>query len=694
MTDKTSIIPMGGGLNLVDSPIRAKPGQLLFSQNYEVGVDGSYRRINGFERTDGRPSPTAASYWILNYDAGVAAVLDGDIVVGAASGASGEALIDNIINSGSFGGSDAAGSLVLTNVVGVFLDDEDLEVSTVKKSEADGIALQRAASTRALDSTYLSNAAETARVLIGKVPGEGRILGTYSFNDIKYAFRNNVGSTEAVMFESSAAGWVAVVLNRYIDFTSGGPEFFVGDVIEGDTSGATATVVAINKISGTFGVGDLVGRLTLSGIAGGPFQNGEGLEVSASNVATADGADAVPVLAIDGKYRFITSNFTGHSGTRKMYGCDGVNLGFQYDGTNFVQIRTGITTDTPKFVAAFQKHLFFGFIGGNFQNSALGDPLAFTVILGSAQMAIGDDLTNMIILTDTALGIFSRNSTHILYGTSVADFVSANVQKHAERTGAFADTVQSIAGTIFFDDRGITSLSSTERFGNFLNATISQKIQPLIELQRANTLSSTILRDKNQYRVFFEDGTAFAITFTEEDKVSGITVLDFGKAVRTISSVENSAGLDEILFGSDDGFVYEMNKGRSFDGEKIVAYLRPVYVSMNTPQQKKRFRSFIFDIEAEETTSLVVVPDFDFSTSDIPGAIQQQIDLFGGGGSWNEVNWNEFIWNAQTITEGRLWIEGTGVNIGMLIYSTTATELPHIIHGVTILWSPRGLKKH
>lgn len=67
----TDYFPFDGGLNLVDPPIKLRPGHLLAGKNYEVGVRGGYRSIRGYERFDGRLAPSEAVYWVLHYkDAG------------------------------------------------------------------------------------------------------------------------------------------------------------------------------------------------------------------------------------------------------------------------------------------------------------------------------------------------------------------------------------------------------------------------------------------------------------------------------------------------------------------------------------------------------------------------------------------------------------------------------------------------
>ena len=421
MTTKTQYYALGGGVDMVTPPITVNPGFARVSVNYEP-LEQGYMRIDGFERFDGQPKPSDASYWILDFDAGVAAINEGDIVTGQTSGATGEALIDAVLESGTYGGSDGVGYNVLVNLSGTFQNNENLQVSAVTKSVADGLTKKRGADTDALDNTYLQDAIETTRADILAVPGSGNMRGAWVFKGLAYAFRDNAGATAVDMYKETTAGWVKQDLGETLDFTSGGTYVIKeGDTVTGATSAATAVVKRVIITSGTFGAGTAAGRLIVYSVSG-TFQ-AENLDVGANlNVATI-AADAAPnTLAAGGRFDFVNSNFGGHSGTNRMYGCDGKSLGWEWDGAVFVPIITGMTADTPAHVFVHKKHLFFSFTGGSVQHSGIGDPYAWTILSGAAELAIGEEITGFSGNATKTLTIFGRNKIAILYGTSAADW--------------------------------------------------------------------------------------------------------------------------------------------------------------------------------------------------------------------------------------------------------------------------------
>ena len=104
-----------GGLNLIDSPLSAAPGQCQNALNYEMGFAGGYRRIGGYRSFDGTPYGDG-EYAMLGYGAtSDPAIPLGITIDGDSSGAAGELLTYTI--GGGFG-------------VNTILQNETLEEST------------------------------------------------------------------------------------------------------------------------------------------------------------------------------------------------------------------------------------------------------------------------------------------------------------------------------------------------------------------------------------------------------------------------------------------------------------------------------------------------------------------------------------------------------------------------------------
>lgn len=685
---QTSTFAMAGGENLVTPAIKLKPGELRFSHNYWATL-GGYMRAIGFERFDGQPKPSEAVYHVLNFDAGSVEISVEDIVDGATSGASGEVLVVEV-SSGTWGGSDAAGYLVLFNVTGTFSDDENLEVSSTVCAVADGANAARGAEDDTNDATWQIAAIEATRDDIGQVPGSGNILGVATYKGVKYAFRNNAGGAAAVMHKSSSAGWVECDLGETIFFDAGTAEFQEDETLTGGTSGATATIKRVIVNDGDWGTSDAVGRLVIYSVSGGPFQDDETI-TSASGSATADGVNAANTLAAGGRFEFKVYNFYASSATIRLYGVDGVSTGFEWDGSVFVPIITGMAEDTPKHVTTHKKHLFFLFAGGSVQHSNIGDPVTtWTPVLGAAEIGAGDETVGFASLPGDALGIFTRNTTQILYGTNSTDW---NITEHSAEAGAIPWTIQSLGWPRYLDDRGMMNFRAVQEWGDFSAASFSEKIQPLIDEKKSLVIASMRVKSRNQYRLFCSDGTWVCATFFG-DKVVGITRGGYGKTVYCCCSGEDANGGEELFIGSDDGYIYQLDSGPSFDGEAVEGYLRLPFNHLKSPAYDKDFLKAVLELDAPagiERTLLEFTPEFSYGNSDIPISVTGEFTVSSGGGYFDFDNYLTFYWDEQIVGEATADIDGFGRNMGMLIRTENTYAEPHTIQAATLHYIVRGL---
>lgn len=689
-----------GGLNLEDPRITAFPGELAGAQNYEIGVRGGYARIKGFERFDGRNRPSAATYWVLNFDAGTTAISEGDVLSNVSSPGStdpqGEALIDAVVESGSFAGNDAAGYVVLGKVSGAadpstIADDDTLYVSGGSVATANGAPTGRGASTDANDQTWLRDAIETARADIQAVTGSGRILGVWALSGTVYAFRNNAGGTAAVMWESTTAGWSSVDLGGTLAFTSGGTsEPSVGDTITGDGSTETAVITRIVLTSGSWAGGDAAGTIHYRAKSGA-FNSGENFD---SNNFTMTGAESDVSLSPSGFYDFINANFTGHAGSRKMYGCDGVNLAFEFDGTSFIQITTGMTTDAPIHIEEHKKHLFLAFANGSLQHSSLGDPHTWSPVTGASELGIGEEIVGLQKLQGDILGVFGRNETYLLLGTNSNNW---SLDKYSDRAGAIEWSIQRLWNATYADDRGLTMLKQVQAFGGWDDDTFSQKVQRLITGKLDKITASVICREKNQYRLFFNDNSGLFVTM-KGGKAQGIMPVDFGMVVRCACSLEDGSGKERLYFGSDDGYIYEMEAGNNFDGSAIGAFIRTHFNHFGSPELRKRYKKAVLELDATPTAAgsdvtILVTPAYAYDRDEFAAALENSLTIEGGGGFWNVDNWDEFYWTMPGTPKAEAKITGIGENIALTIYSSAIYENPHTIYGVTVNYEPGRLNR-
>jgi hypothetical protein len=670
------LIRLNGGLDQVTPTLSLPPGIARRAANFECSITGGYTRIAGYERFDGRPSPSAAVYNLL-VCALTGTVAVGNTIVGLSSAATGVVIART--------GND----VVITRETGTFLSTEGISVSStnvgvityVQGVSADGL----------LDVTYRNLAADSYRADITAVPGSGSVLGVGYYNGTLYAWRNNAGATASVMHKSTSSGWTAVTLGKTMSFDSGVLAIADGVTLTGQSSGATCVVARTVLEDGTYASSDAAGQLILSTVTG-TFTVGENLRIGVTTYAHVLTAPVQITLAPSGRYDTVIANFGGGTTNYKMYGCDGKNNAFEFDGTTYVPIRTGMTVDTPNHICFHKQHLFLSF-GASLQFSALGYPYQWTPLLGAGEIAMNAEITNLLILpgnqSSGALGVYTRQDTSVLYGTSSANF---QLSAFNTGTGGYAYTAQNLDQSYVLDDRGVISMSTSLNFGNFVPASLTMNIRPFIEAHRALAVGSSVNRDKGQYRVFFSDGSALYLTITNANLLGSMPV-QFAHTINCCVDGEAPSGGTVQFFGSGNGFVYQMDAGTSFDGGTIAANINLVYNSTKSPRVLKRYRKASVEITGDSYAEIQFGYDLGYRKESItqPVDLSYQNDLRSS--YWDEMIWDNFVWDGSDVSPSEIEVTGTAENMAIRISSNSDLLQPFTVNSVIVHYTlRRGLR--
>jgi hypothetical protein len=670
------LIRLKGGVDQVTPTLSLPPGFARRAANFECSVTGGYTRIAGYERYDGHASPSAALYAIFVCTL-TGSVSVGDTIAGQSSAATGKVIYVN------------GSQVVITREVGVFVNGEGLTVGstvvgtlvTVQGVDADGLQ----------DATFRNMAADEYRTSISAVPGAGSILGVAMFSGVVYAWRNNVGNTAAVMYKSTSSGWTAVTLGKQLSFSAGTSAILEGNTVTGLVSGATGVVARVVVESGTWASSDAAGRLILSSSTG-TFSSGEALQVASVSKAVSGGAATQITLAPGGRYDTTIANFGGGTANYRLYGVDGVNKAFEFDGTTFVPISTGMAVDTPNRLAVHKQHLFLSF-GASLQFSALGDPYQWTPLLGAGEIAMNAPITNLIVLpgnqTSGALGVYTRHDTSVLYGTSSDNF---QLSTFNTGTGAISFTAQNMDQSYVLDDRGVISLGTSLNFGNFLPAALTMTLRPYLQPRINTATASTLSREKGQYRVFFADGSAIYMTVIN-GKLLGTMPVEFLDPVTCAVEGETTSGMPVAFFGSTNGFVYQLDAGTSFDGDPIAANINLVYNSTGSSRILKRYRHASVEMSGEYYAEIQFGYDLGYRTPNLSQALDTAHSVDLRSTYWDSMTWDNFVWDGSDVSPSEIDVTGTAENMAVRISSTSDLFQPFTVNSVIVHYTPRrGLR--
>lgn len=556
-------------------------------------------------------------------------------------------------------------------------------------------------------------ASRRAAILV--VPGTGPVRGVQVFAGHVYAFRDSAGGV-GKMYRDSAAGWVEMTFGTEVDFSSGTAEFVEGTVVTGGTSGAVGTIERLVLTSGAW-AGTATGYLVLSGVVGTFVAE---TITSSPGSATATGATAI-VIASGGTYDFTTHNFYGAAKQPCLYFTNGQGYGYEWDGEALSPIHTGTAAgvledvayllaangdfilaangdsiilraefDRPEYVSHYRNHLFLAYSSGSVIFSSIGEPLEYITTTGAGEFSFGEAATGLLGAASTSLVIFGGERIAYVAGNDSSDFQMLPITDSA---GASSGSIQMMNRPIYLDDGGIRDLGATAAYGDWRTGTLSQSIEPLIRAKRdAGIMVNASLRvkGKDQYRLFYDDGSGIIVYIGRKNPEA--MPFNLPATVFCACSGEISSGAGDRLFvGGTDGYVYELDRGLSFDGATIAAYIRLPFNTISSPTQKKNFKKLTAEISCED--DIVVGVSFDIDYARGLGAAQVNVDVDAGSPIITTALYGAIDWTAPVEGVLETHISGIGKNVAVTYITDSAVKRAHTISSSTMNFSPRGLHR-
>ena len=195
-------------------------------------------------------------------------------------------------------------------------------------------------------------------------------------------------------------------------------------------------------------------------------------------------------------------------------------------------------------------------------------------------------------------------------------------------------------------------------------------------------INSILVRNKNQYRIFFADGMVLTVTFLVDGDppqfttqryffADGVTALTWD----VIIAGTESTGRDHIYGATADGTgnVYELERGLSFNGGVIPAFVLIAGNDLQAPYDRKMFYDVGIHGVAQDyaTFNMSRSPDYVVPTTSVPIPM-----VFG---SASAVPNGEIL---AYVSFNTLQMEGRAINLRF--DSSLNNQFPHAIQSVVL----------
>ena len=625
-----------GGLISNLSPLQQgtqAPGSARLLKNFEPSTDGGYKRIEGYDKY--------SSSFVPAY---------GEPKVQGSAQTGTTIVIANIYTAPSEGST-----FTIAGVTGTY-------TVAVGGVSFNGTYKQ---ATLTLTTSLVSSPADKAAVTF--TSHTGTIKGVVAWNETVMSYRN------ADIYTTTGTTHTKVSKPVY------------GTVLV-NGAGQTGSTLNVDGLTATPQIGDtffIAGVEKVYTILAVPTVTAGAAALSIYPTLASSPADnaVVTLLSCDrsggGKLRFVKYRI---SSVDKVAAVDGANVPFIWNGTAFTEINNAPSDVIGASFIAYHKNQMFFAKGETLTFTSPYTDTDFLPANGSGVINIGGIITGIIPFRE-ALIIFTDKTISQLVGNTLQDFV---LQPVTTKVGCVApDTIQEIGGDVMFlGPEGLRLFSATDRVGDFNLGVVSKPIQNEMTslIASSSSFASCVIKQKSQYRIFGYNATGMSTanakgvlgTQMVGDNTSTMAWAETLGIKAYVADGDYENQTETLVFAHDDGYIYEMESGNSFDGVNIIASFATPFVSINDPRIRKTFyKLFLYtDPQGGVTTSVNLKLDFDTQGSIQPDTIELSneagsVGFYGSSGA----RYGTTVFGSKLVKQFETQVIGSAFSVSLQFVS-------------------------
>ena len=306
--------------------------------------------------------------------------------------------------------------------------------------------------------------------------------------------------------------------------------------------------------------------------------------------------------------------------------------------------------------------------------------------------------SGFIQVPDIITGVVSWRDKLIVFGkNSISEIVDINgqvsLQSISRNIGCISGwTIQEIGGDIvWLAPDGLRNIAGTAKIDDIELSSISRNISPIINNlinQFDNyTITSMVIRSKNQYRLYYIDEDAIATTGTKQYGIIGTYKMSqeglrwewsetLGIHPYSTTSIINESLADTfnksevILHGGLDGYVYLHDSGNSFNGDNIDATYEVPELDYGDIGTKKTLHWIdTFFVVEGANTSINMYVSYDFGSSSTMQPNTYKISDLLALAVYDDALFDSAEFSSTARAVSRVRVEGSGYSHSIKITS-------------------------
>ena len=325
--------------------------------------------------------------------------------------------------------------------------------------------------------------------------------------------------------------------------------------------------------------------------------------------------------------------------------------------------------------------------------------------VGSGSVRLADKVTGLKSFRGDCI-VFCRNSIYRLVNIEANDSTTAIVPITKNVGCLDGQSIQEIGGDlVFLSPDGIRTLAGTARIGDVELTSVSRNIQSIISNITNDinnlTITSVVLRSKSQYRLYYHnpnqagsESKGIIGTFTgqafEWSETKGI------EAVAVDSGFLNT-GVEQIVHGDTDGYIYNHDTGNSFlyggSAFDIDATYSTPYLDFGDLGTRKTLHYAKLSISPDATAGGYAQPDlkvqFDFDDLNVAQPTTYTLPEVRAGAAFGTATFGIDYFGSLENPLVRQNLQGSCYSSNYTI-SSSDSLIPYTINGLYINYVPTG----
>jgi hypothetical protein len=398
------------------------------------------------------------------------------------------------------------------------------------------------------------------------------------------------------------------------------------------------------------------------------------------------------------QYRALVTNFFASDQLDAAYIVSGVGPCIYFDTARTIRIRSHLPVgeDNPRHVARLGEKLVLGFYSGNMQRSLPNNPFELRTEEGAGETPFGDRMTGLRMRASDQLIVACESSIQAWAGLTET---SSSREIVTRERGMIEYTDADVGKVLGCDGQGVFLLEQPPTLGTaeqeYLSAAVADWLQP--RLQATDNVGQSAIgpicaqgfRHKRQYRLFFEDGWFLNLAMTTPPtpmfgRYVNPSRNDEPLAIRCIFSGIDSRGRERTFASfksAKEGYLFELDTGRSFDGDEIPAYIvtNPIPTTQGAPDSRGQFNCAFVHGTGYGVAELTYSRAPDYGTPDPD--IQDDLTL-GASDATASLVPKPFRGSVDFGIEGK--------DVTLRFDSSTDSEGPHTLQFLSLMVESRG----